>query len=337
MLGRTPALISLFALAICPWHIMMSRWGLDANLAPGFLMFGFYFFIRGLEQEKYLLLSGFFYGLSLYCYAVIWPIVPSILLLQILYGLYHKKLRINRYSLLASLILFLLALPLLLFILVNSEVIPEIALPFLTIPKMGGYRGGEIAFGFSEMYGNLRTALSLLYHQNTGAPQDILLPYGLFYDIGRVFIIIGAVSLIWKVIKSLWKKEFAYEYFLFVQLVGGGLNCLLVAAVLHQIDALYIPLVLCEGYGIWCILRFLYQKRQILAKAIGGIILGIFLTNLVFFQRDYYTSYRTLTDAYFANGVEQCVDYALAQCEESGFSTITVEKGAQWPRLLLHT
>ncbi len=337
MFGRKMGLISLFALAICPWHIMMSRWGLDANLVPGFLMFGFYFFIRGLEKEKYLLLSGLFYGLTLYCYAVIWPIVPTILLLQIIYGLYHKKLRINKYSLLASLILFLLALPLLLFVLVNSEILPEIALPFMTIPKMGGYRGDEIAFSLSEMYSNLRTALSLLYHQNTGAPQDILLPYGLFYDIGRVFIIIGAFCLVWKVIKSLWNKEFAYEYFLFVQLVGGGLNCLLVAAVLHQIDALYIPLVLCEGYGIWCVLRFLYQKKQVLAKVAGGVILAVFLVCLVFFQRDYYTSYRTLTDAYFANGVEQCVDYALAQCEETGLSTITVEKGAQWPRLLLHT
>jgi len=142
---------------------------------------------------------------------------------------------------------------------------------------------------------------------------------------------------IWKVLKSFWKKEFAYEYFLFVQLVGGGLNCLLVAAVLHQIDALYIPLVLCEGYGIWCVLHFLYNKKQMLAKVSGIVILAIFLINLVLFQKDYYTSYRTLTDAYFANGVEQCVDYALHQCEETGLSTITVEKGAQWPRLLLHT
>ncbi|MDE7044774.1 MAG: glycosyltransferase family 39 protein, partial [Acetatifactor sp.] len=64
------ALWSLFLLAICPWHIMMSRWGLDANLAPGFLIFGLTFFIRGLDQKKYLLLSGLFYELSLYCYGV---------------------------------------------------------------------------------------------------------------------------------------------------------------------------------------------------------------------------------------------------------------------------
>lgn len=87
MFDRKLATWGLFLLAICPWHIMMSRWGLDANLAPGFLIFGLYFFVRGIEDKRFLPLSGLFYGLSLYCYAVIWPIVPLLLLLQISYAL----------------------------------------------------------------------------------------------------------------------------------------------------------------------------------------------------------------------------------------------------------
>ena len=67
VLSEKAALWSSFLLAICPWHVMMSRWGLDANLAPAFLMFGLYFFIRGVENQKYLLASALFYGLSLYC------------------------------------------------------------------------------------------------------------------------------------------------------------------------------------------------------------------------------------------------------------------------------
>ena len=103
-------------------------------MAPAFLIFGLVFFVKGLENKKFLLVSAILYGLSLYCYAVIWPIVPLTLLLQIVYGLYHKKLKINKCSLLASLLLFLLAVPLLLFVLVNSEVIEQIELPFMTIP-----------------------------------------------------------------------------------------------------------------------------------------------------------------------------------------------------------
>ncbi len=50
LFNRNMGLISLFLLAICPWHVMMCRWGLDANMAPGFLIFSLYFFVRGLGQ-----------------------------------------------------------------------------------------------------------------------------------------------------------------------------------------------------------------------------------------------------------------------------------------------
>lgn len=337
MFHRKIALISLFLLAICPWHIMMCRWGLDANMAPGFLIFALYFFVQGLEHEKYLLLSALFYGLSLYCYAVIWPIVPLVLLLQIIYGLYHKKLHINRWSLLSTFILFILALPLILFVLINSGYLTEITLPFMTIPKTLGYRGSELASSFTALWTNLRTALSLLLYQNTGSPYDILLPWGLFYDIGRVFIVVGIFCLLWKLFKSFLKKEFAYEYFLFVYLVGGGVTCLLVSANLHQINNLFIPLVLCEAYGIYSLLHFLKQKKQQLAYAACCVLAAIYLICLTLFQKDYYTDYKNLVSAYFAIGVEECVDYALEQCDITGLSTISVEKGAQWPRLLLFT
>ena len=212
-LGRRAANWTGFLLAVCPWHIMMCRWGLDANMAPGFLIFGLYFFMRGVESEetaakgRFLLLSALFYGLTLYAYAVIWPVVPLLLLLQTGYGLWHKKLRVDGWSLASAGLLFVMALPLLLFILVNSGLIGEIRLPFMTIPAMGGYRGGEIAFDLRNMLSNLRTALSLLWNQNTGAPYDVLLPWGMFYDIGRVFIVIGALALSVKVLRGLWKRQ----------------------------------------------------------------------------------------------------------------------------------
>lgn len=337
LLNRQVALWGTFMLAICPWHIMMSRWGLDANLAPGFLMFGCYFFVRGLEKEKYLLWSAFFYGLCLYCYAICWLVVPFVLALEILYGLWHKRLRINKYSLLATGILFVMALPLLLFVAVNQGLLAPIELPFMTIPAMGGYRGGEIAISFSQIVQNLRTALSLLWNQNTGAPYDILLPWGLFYDIGRVFAVIGAVCLTWKTIKGIVKREYTGETFLLIQLAAGGVVCLLVTAVLHQINALYIPLVLCEAYGIWQLVQLLGKRKKLVGICGAVLIATVYLVCLAGFQRDYYGDYKTVVNAYFAEGLEECVDHALKACEETGLRSVTVEKGAQWPRLLLYT
>ncbi len=134
MFGHTAGLWALFALSVCPWHIMACRWALDANMAPGFLMFGLYFFVRGMNDNRYLLLAALFYGLSLYCYAVIWPMLPILLALQVCYGIRYHKIHCNRYSVLSVLLLFVLALPLLLFVLVNQGLLPEIALPWITIP-----------------------------------------------------------------------------------------------------------------------------------------------------------------------------------------------------------
>lgn len=352
---RTGLWISLM-LAICPWHIMMCRWGLDANIAPGFLIFGLCFFLLAVnasdkrKKHRYLLLSAFFYGLSLYGYAVIWPMVPVMLLLQTGYALWKKKLTVDGWSVLAGLLLFIMALPLLLFVMVNQGILQEIRLPFMTIPKMPGYRGGEVATGFAEMYAHLRTALSLLWHQNTGAPYDILLPWGLFYDIGRIFIVAGVLLLLFRVIRSLIRRRYSGETFLLIQLVGGGLVCLLVAAVLHQINALYIPLVICEGFAVSMLTEQLekwLEKRlekqlgekpgQGLKKAPGIILLVVYGLCLIGFQRDYYTEYRTTVGAWFGQGIEECVEYALEVCENTDIKEITVEKGAQWPRLLLYT
>lgn len=335
--GRTPALWALFALAICPWHVMMSRWGLDANMAPGFLMFALYFFIRGLENKRLLPLAGLFYGLCLYCYAVIWPIIPVILLFQILYGLYHKKLTINRYSITAAVMVFILALPLMLFLLVNQGILAEIRLPFMTIPKTLGYRGAEVATGFTQIIANIKNAARLFIFQDTGSPWDVIQPWGLFYDVGRVFIVIGAFILLIKLIKSFLHKEFAYEFFIFTQLLGGGIICLLVSVSIHQLNAMFIPLVLCEAYGIWQIGLFIKSRQKYLACAYHGIVTAICLLCLILFQKDYYTDYKNLVNAYFGIGIEECMDYALNQCEELEIDTITVEKGAQWPRLLLYT
>lgn len=337
LFGSGAGIWSLFLLAICPWHIMMSRWGLDANFAPGFLIFGLYFFIRGLEQEKFLLAAGLFYGLSLYCYAVIWPIVPIMLALQIIYGLCHKKLRINKWSLLSCLLLFVMALPLIMFVLINSLDLPEISLFFITIPRMGGFRGSEIAWSIPEMLLNLRNSLSLLWRQNTGNPYDFLLPWGLFYDIGRFFIVIGVVTLLKNLILKFRSKSFAPEFFLFVQLTGGALVCLLVTAKQHQINALYIPLVLSEAYGVWAVTEFILKKKKLLGNLMICGLSAIYLICLLMFQIDYYTDYRQLVSAYFAEGLEDCVDFALDQCREKSITTITVEKGAQWPRLLFYT
>lgn len=43
IVDKSTGLWAMLLLSVCPWHIMMSRWGLESNLAPGFLLFGLTF------------------------------------------------------------------------------------------------------------------------------------------------------------------------------------------------------------------------------------------------------------------------------------------------------
>lgn len=331
MFGRKAGLWALFMLAVCPWHITMCRWALDANLAPAFLIFGLVFFIKGLENKKFLLISAILYGLSLYCYAVIWPIVPLMLLLQIIYGLYHKKLSINRWSILSTVVLGIMALPLLLFLVVNSTG-NQINLPFMTIPVMGSYRANDLAITIPELWSNFRRVITLLARQNIGLAHDILLPHGLFYDIGRVFIIIGFVALVVNMVRKLIKKEFSYEVFVFIQLIGAGVVCCLVYVYLHQVNCLYIPLVLCEAYGIFTVLELLAKKSKGLQRGGATVVILAYLVCFVWFEIDYYTDYKEIVKITYAEDTDKAVLYAMEQGDE-----IIAEMGVQWPRILLYS
>lgn len=119
--------------------------------------------------------------------------------------------------------------------------------------------------------------------------------------------------------------------------MGGGVNCLIVAAVLHQIDALFIPLLFCEAYGVYMVLGWLQKRKELFSRIAAGLILAVYTVCLILFQRDYYTDYQKVADAYLAAGIRECVEFSLTTCEETGLKTITVEQGAQWPRLLLFT
>lgn len=333
MFGERCGQFGLFLLAICPWHVMMCRWGLDANLAPAFLIFGMYFFILGLEDKRLLLLSAALYGIGLYSYALLWPVVPLILILQIGYGVYHKKLSINSWSVSSVILLGLIALPLLLFVGNNSlgNGTP-IKLGFMTIPVMSGYRADELAISLPGMWANIRRVITLLYRQNIGAPQDILLPYGLFYDVGRVFIVIGFLALIFKMFRKICKKEFSYEVFIFIQLIGAGFNCALVQVNLHQVNSLYIPLVLCEAYGVWTVLKWIKERNSKLGMVSTGAITVVYLVLLILFQRDYYGEYKALVNTYYHAGIGEAIECAMEKGDE-----ILVEKGAQWPRVLWYS
>jgi len=79
---------SALLLAISPWAISFSRSAMEANLLPPILFIAFYFLLKSQKTQKYLILSTFFFSLSLYAYHAAKIFVPIFILI---YLLKHRK------------------------------------------------------------------------------------------------------------------------------------------------------------------------------------------------------------------------------------------------------
>jgi 4-amino-4-deoxy-L-arabinose transferase-like glycosyltransferase len=77
------ALLSLFLLAISPWHIMMSRWALDANLFPFVFSLAFLCVLNMNRNPLWFLAGAVLLALSLYAYATAHFLVPLFFLLTV--------------------------------------------------------------------------------------------------------------------------------------------------------------------------------------------------------------------------------------------------------------
>ncbi len=313
------ARVTMLLLAICPWHVLLSRWGLESNLAPGFLLFGLYFFLRGLEDSRFYLPAGLFYGLSLYAYATLWPFVPLLLGLSLLYAAVHGKLRFDRQLLFGGLILALLASPLLLFLAVNFGWIGEIRTAFFSVPKLLYMRSGELSF--AHIPENLKNLFTILRTQSDGLPWNTAGGYGLLYPLSAPFALLGLLSLLERGIR---RKDFDGAAFLGLQLLAGLLLGALVSVNVNRVNLIFPPLVFLAGEGIcWFCGRFRVRLLP--------LVLAAYLVCFGFFAQYYFTDYRQTLRSSFAWGLEEALDAA----GEDG--TVCLSGDVYYPDVLFYT
>ncbi len=323
IIDEKAALVSLFLLAIAPWHIMLARWGLESNLAPGFLLFGLYFFIRGLKQAKFFILSALMYGLSLYCYATIWPFVPVILLLQLVYCLIYRKIKFQKETILSVVLLFVMALPLLLFLLINNGYMNEIRLPFLSIPKLVYMRDSEISF--SNIAENWKNLWGIITSQSDGLPWNSTQQFGLFYPIFLPFFFLGLFYYLKRVVLGFKNKAFRLDIFIIIQLLAGIFLGLLINVNVNRVNCLWLPMLIIIATGIWYLCKLINLKLLIIPFIIYSVL-------FVQFEQYYFTDYNTEILGYFCGGLEDAMKEAT-----SHEGTIYVTSNANYARVMFYS
>lgn len=321
--GAKLALATLFVLAIAPWHIMLSRWGLESNLAPSFVLFGLYFFAKGVEKPKFLMLSALFYGLSLYAYATIWAVVPFIILFQVLYLLWIKKLRNCRYTWISLGILVVLALPLLLFLLVNQGKIDAITLPFISIPKLLYFRDSEISLEkIPENIGNLFSILTL---QSDGLPWNFTEKFGIFYPVSIPFFFAG---LLWS-IEGAWKgiknRVANLDVLMLIWLAAGFAIGILINVNINRVNLLFIPMLVMIAKGLFLVFNYLHPAALAIPFVAYACYFGAF-------EQHYFTDYKNQISWHFCKGIDAAMNYVETEWKDA--AKVKVTRDVSWPRAL---
>lgn len=97
-----------FFLAISPWHIHFSRFGSEYIYFPFWFSLGLYFFLLGFENKKFLIISFFVFGISLYSYYPALFTVPLFILFLLI--IYFKEITNDKKNIAIGLFIFLVTM-----------------------------------------------------------------------------------------------------------------------------------------------------------------------------------------------------------------------------------
>lgn len=282
-----------FLVAINPWHIQQSRIGIDCNLAVPMLLFTMLFLVRYLNgYRKSLWWAVIFGGLTLYCYALTWLVLPLILVFCLIF--FHKKVNFDRNFILAFFVLILMALPLLLFLAVNFDLIPEIRTMFFSVPKLPALRTGEMSMHTWVIKQRILSLVGMLFRQYDDRWYISNAKVGSYYYISTPFILIGFLYHFRVFLQWVFRKRELPVHFLLAIwfgvafLMGSSID----AVYFHKVNYIHIPIILYGGIGIWWSAEILKRYRKYFFVGILSIYTVCFCY-YIYYQATYPVDYES--------------------------------------------
>lgn len=290
--GKNIALLVAFFLAINPWHIMQSRWALDCNLFPHFLIIGLYFLNKGLNNKMFLRVSMIFFGLSMYCYGISIYTVPLFLLITCIYLIKSKKITLKD-AFLAFFVYILISWPFILTMIINFLKEETITTPFFTIPYFeDSVRSSDILF-FSknilfQLLLNFASLIRIVIFQFKDLPWNDIDGFGTIYKFSLPVLLMGMYFVFCN-----YKKNSGAIYLII--LFGVGIWCGLCTnnVNVNRLNIIFYPLIIFIAAGVLEIVRYLKKLRW--------IPIFIYISMFIVFSITYFTAYSKSINTYFFN------------------------------------
>lgn len=307
--NKKMALLGTFFFAICPWHIMKSRWGMECNLFPDLVLFSVLLLILGIKKKKSLLqvLSFAVLGISGYSYATSYLFLPIFVCTILGYLVYKKEISVKRAICYLS-IVFVISIPLIIYLFINIFDLNQFSILGITIPRMKMNRYEEVSTVFSgnifeNCVNNLFDLARLLILQYDDLDWNALKPYGLYYLVSVIFLIIGI-----HVAKSKYNKNI-YNKIMNIWMISSivvGAFCMIN---INRINIIMIPCIYYIILGLYEVI----EKYKTMIPCILIIYIVLFVCFIQDYKKQDFNEYFT-----FNSGLKDVVKY----CENSSCENI---------------
>ena len=290
------ALLGAAFLAVCPWHVILSRWSLDCNIMPFNMMLAFWLFMLGVRKN-----SGFFYCLSsaafalcMYSYGAATIVVPILLLVMCAYGLKIKALSWKR-VISAAVTFIIVFLPLIIFYAINYLGLPEIVTEHFCFNKFTAARTGEAFIAldgsfFRTALGNLKSMLLAVTVGDASHTLAHFYPgYASLFEFTFPITFIGLfISIKHAVTGKRGTEQLSIQYRMGIMLfisavIGTAILDIVILPDINRLVMLFIPFIFFFVLGA----GFILEQARVLFVALAGIL----LIGALSFTKDYFTDY----------------------------------------------
>ena len=282
----TNALIATGLLAFLPWHFMASRWGLESNMLPPFMIIGLALVSEALTRGgKWIYFCFIPLSLAIYGYGTGITVVPILLVLIFLFN--RNQILLEKKKWLVSLGFFSITFaPLGLFILknyitkVNYDF--EKYLPF-TAKLLANTRLDEVG---SDRFATINANYEFILNgMRDGLPWNTSPGFGTIPEFLFIFFFVGLAFIIYKV-----NKDTSNKLNLLLAWLIANLGCLaLIPANVNRINTIFIPIIITIGLGIGFVINNITDIK--LKKVVAlGIFVPIFIFSWIFYT-DYFSKY----------------------------------------------
>lgn len=321
--GKKQAFIVLAVTAINPWHIMQSRWALDCNMLPHFLLFSIYFFHLGHKRKLYLYISMVFFGLTMYTYGIAFYAVPLLLIALAVYLIVKKAVKLWQAGI-CVLIYAAVSWPIFAVMIINYFELETIRFLGFTIPYFPhSVRANDLVIFSPDIFGqlvlNVKSFVNVVLLQKPGLPWNSIPQFGAMYLFAMPLVALGAIHYA-KDYKDNDKHTGKFAVIawgavsLLTALMVNGIN-------INRINIIFYPLCILCGLGIYALITSFKKVVPVLCA-----VAVVFVVAFSAFTVSYFKEHNKVLSRNFFSGFGE----ALGAAEETNADTIYITNYTQF-------